>query len=279
MAIWHGILGVAALLLPPGVSAATLDPAPVDLTGWQVDDAVPNSGRWLLQPGTGNVIQTRNGAPSILWGDDTGQDMVLDGSVSVTTAADDDFWGFVLGYDSGEITSAEADYWLIDWKQADGGGAEAGLALSHVSGPLVSGGDAWDHGGTEVTEVARATGLGDSGWQDGASYDFRLSWSAELIELQVNGQTELHYSSADWGQEFGDGGIGLYVHSQQNVPYSALTLTPRSPVPVPLPAAIGPMAMALLLLAAAGLRRHGRRRAHADRPDQPSIRMRAFAGS
>mgnify|MGYP000126657103 CR=1 FL=1 len=214
-------LGAAALStsLISGHAAA----AAVDLSTWTED----GTGSWNVS-GTGDtVLQTVNTSqPAIFYeAGSNAQGTSLSGSISVNTGTDDDFIGFVLGYQSGESTSATADFWLIDWKQGTqnggGGTAFAGLALSHVTDGS-NGANYWPHFGG-VSEVQRAANLGSTGWADNSSYDFDLIFTSTLIEVYVDDVLELSYTAIDNGAAFTDGAFGFYNYSQQSVEYAAIT--------------------------------------------------------
>ena len=80
---------------------------PVDLSGWTAQGGYST---WTVQAGNDTVLQTVNGAPTVFFDPtSTGaQGTALSGNIEVTHSSDDDFIGFVLGYDSGELTSGGA---------------------------------------------------------------------------------------------------------------------------------------------------------------------------
>ncbi len=82
-----------------------------------------------------------------------------------------------------------------------------------------------------VNEVQRATTIGSTGWNDNQSYNFKLTFTANLIEVFVDDQKELSFAGS-----FGDGAFGFYNYSQSNVRYAGIT-EDQLPAPVPLPAA------------------------------------------
>jgi internalin A len=162
---------------------------------------------------------------------------MLEGQLRVTTTFDDDFIGFVVGYNNNDHISGSADYILIDWKQADndvdfGAGTvtgHEGLALSTVSGATageIQGNTyAWAHSGP-ITEQLRANTLGSTGWNDEQTYDFKLVYLPGSVQLFIDGTLELNYNGT-----FSDGSIGLYQFSQREVVFSNLSLSPIQTVP------------------------------------------------
>ncbi|EIE49223.1 hypothetical protein C357_20460 [Citreicella sp. 357] len=86
----------------------------MDLSGWIENGLAGSSGAgtWSVQsPDRDSALQTRNGSPPVFF-DPVANDLgkVPLGSIAVETARDDDFVGFVLGYDNGDLDSAAADF-------------------------------------------------------------------------------------------------------------------------------------------------------------------------
>ncbi|MCX7565268.1 VPLPA-CTERM sorting domain-containing protein [Sulfitobacter sp. F26169L] len=227
-----------SLLLPVAAHAAT-----VDLSGWTSEEGNGSpAASWGVQ-GVSNdsVFQSVNSRPSVFFNPGSNdQGLALAGDITVETTADDDYIGFVLGYNNGEFSSANADFWLIDWKQGNQpfGGQDglAGLSLSHVTGNVgaASEVDFWGHSGV-VNEVKRAGTLGSTGWGNNVTNSFELIFTSTLIEVKVNGTTELSYGGA-----FTDGSFGFYNYSQSSVRYAGITedVAPPPINPVPLPAGL-----------------------------------------
>lgn len=235
----------AAVMLPVLAQAAS-----VDLSGWTENGlrGNNNAGTWTVQ-GTNNdsVVQSINGLPTVFFDPtSTGaQGTALKGSIKVETTADDDFIGFVLGYSDGEMNSNAADFWLIDWKQNTQplgieGTANAGLALTHVSGDIAATtltyGGLWGKTGV-ASEKQRGANLGSTGWADNTEYTFDIEFTANLIQVKVNGVTELTWTNTDNGGTFGDGAFGFYNSSQNAVRYAGITseVAPSIPLPAGLP--------------------------------------------
>lgn len=173
---------------------------------------------------------------AVLFSGTNDKNFMLEGSVKVTTSFDDDFFGFVVGYNNNDYLSTSADYILIDWKQASQdydfgpglGTGSVGLALSTVTDSVA--GDnpgnayAWEHSGP-VNEQLRANTYGSTGWADDYTYDFRLMYMPGRVQLFIDGTLELDYVGA-----FSDGSIGLYQFSQREVQFSNLSM---SVIPAP----------------------------------------------
>lgn len=219
-------LAIAAAIFPLAVNAAS-----VDLNTWQSPEG---GGNWSVQGGGSTVYQSINTpTPTTFFNGENSQGKSLSGQITVASnTSDDDFIGFVLGYDAGDLTNNSADYLLIDWKRGDqtvggwGFGA-AGLAISRVTG-AINETEAWSHTG-DVSELQRATNLGSTGWVRGQTYTFDLTFTAGLVEVFVNGIKELSVNGS-----FSDGSFGFYNFSQDRVTYAGIEedIVP-SAVPVP----------------------------------------------
>lgn len=239
----------------------------VDLTGWTAEGG---SSSWNVQAGNDSVLQTVNGAPTVFF-DPTAtssQGTALSGNIRVGSDGDDDFIGFVLGYSSGEIFSSSADFYLIDWKQGDQAGWGQGLAISHVTNgsngnTTGTGGSYWQHTAGEVNLITRADSLGNTGYDDLVDYAFNIIFTSNLIEVSVNGATEISITPADVAgvSSFSDGSFGFYNYSQAQVLYSAIRSTDCSQNPdapecrgetIPEPTTLALIAVGLLGMGAAG---------------------------
>lgn len=240
------LLSLILLLLPCPTFAGL-----VDLNTWQSD----TPSNWSQSTNGAHVVLNTN--PSALFSGSNNLNSVLSGRFGVMEYSDDDFIGFVLGLQPGELTSTSADYWLIDWKQRGqsigGSYSPSGLSISHVTNGSNSYYEAWYHG-TGFEEMERGNTLGSTGWFDNRWYDFSLSYTADLIELSINGLTEISLTASEAGVTgFGSGSFGLYANSQQYASFADLSLTqlPSSQATaVPSPATHMLLGLGLLSLAA-----------------------------
>ena len=133
--------------------------------------------------------------------------------VDALESQDDDFFGFALGFEPGDSTSASADYLLIDWKKFDqnfdGSLAREGLAVSRVTGvPTDPFPNFWDHSG-QVEELQRAVSLGSTGWANDEPYTFDVSISENSLVISVNGSEEFNLTG-----DFSDGRLAFYASAQ-----------------------------------------------------------------
>lgn len=233
-------------------------PVPVDLSSWLID----GGGNWTLQSEVepnDSAFQSLNSAPTVLFNNMDSQGAALRGTIEVQTTTDDDFIGFVLGYDDGDLTGSNptTDYILVDWKQGTQSGWDAGMSISRVTGAINTCGtctasDAWQHTGN-VNFIARAATLGSTGWEDNREYLFDIVFTPTLIQVAVDGVQQFNISGT-----FENGSFGFYNFSQPNVRYAGITeeqVEPPQPSPVPVPGTL-----ALLGAAAWAAARTRRRR-------------------
>lgn len=222
------------------VSTATAYAGPVDLSTWTAESypAVSGfgAGNWNVAGDNASVNQTVNGQPTLFYSDFNSFGSSFSGSITVDTGAgDDDFIGFVLGFNGGDTANSAADYLLIDWKKntqgynfgspstTPGSTAYEGLAVSRVTGTPTAD-EFWGHtdfpqnasGGLE--ELQRANSLGSTGWVTGTTYDFTFDFGPTDLEVFVNGVKELDISGS-----FNNGSFGFYNFSQAKVTYAGFT--------------------------------------------------------
>jgi hypothetical protein len=165
----------------------------------------------------------------------------------------DDFIGFVLGYQDGELTNANSEFLLIDWKQRTqtintSVVGDAGLAISLVTGAGTFN-EYWAHTGP-VDEIKRAANLGSTGWVENQSYLFDITFTSSLVQVFVNNVLEISLTAAEAGlTSFSDGAAGFYNNSQNNVSYTGITEeVVQPPVNANAPALFGLMMFAMGVL-------------------------------
>ena len=112
----------ACAIVAPVLASPALAATVVDLNDWTAESypAVPGfrAGVWTVAAGGGTVTQSVNGQPTIFYSDFNSYGTVATGNIKVTSGSDDDFIGFVIGFNPGDTTNSAADYLLIDWKAA-----------------------------------------------------------------------------------------------------------------------------------------------------------------
>jgi hypothetical protein len=201
--------------------------AAVDLNTWTVQNSTTGAGNWAVSVDGTTVLQTINGNPTVFLSPSSAQGTAVQGRIRVETTGDDDFIGFVLGFDNGDFADPLADYLLIDWKQANQAPGVDGLAVSRVTGAATTLNDFWQHTGV-VTELARGATLGSTGWQDNVEYQFDFVFTPTNLQVSVNGNLEININGS-----FSDGNLGFYNYSQSTVRYSGFTQDPAPPTSTP----------------------------------------------
>ena len=254
-------LATSFLLL--AATTAIAAPIPIDLNTWQRRGPASN-GNWVVAADGSSVLQTINGDPTFFVGPDNQIDTTIRGSIRVETTGDDDYIGFVFGFNGPVSTGNDMDYVLFDWKQNDqsSGGALAreGFALSRVNGTITNYIPGfWGHTSGAGFDVLATDFGSDRGWADNTTYDFTILYQTNRIRFDIaggafgTGQTVFDVSGV-----FPDGQFGFYNYSQSTVRYAGLTeeVTPPTepPTGVPEPGTLGLLAIGLGAVAA-GLRR------------------------
>ena len=206
------------------LSALPSHAALVNLSNWGAENWSANAGNWDVQPGNTQVRQTKNGNPTVFLSDQSAVGTNIQGKIKVGANSDNDFVGFVLGFDSGDFADPSADFLLIDWKQGNQSGADMGLAVSRVTGVVPTADPGfWEHT-SGVSELARGATLGSTGWVDNVEYTFDFSFSATNLQVSVDGVPQINING-----NFSGGNFGFYNYSQSDVRYSGFTQDPLPP--------------------------------------------------
>jgi len=231
-----GIFSLLSILIPTD----DVYGMPVDLTSWTAASypAVSGfpAGNWVLAADSLSVTQVNNGQPTMFFGDFNAFNTDLVATMNVN-AGDDDFIGFVIGFEPGDESNPNANYLLIDWKKgtqsanfgapssSPGGTALAGLAVSRVNG-IPDADEFWQHAnlagtivGSGLEELARGTTLGNVGWVTNTDYEFNFVFQPNSLQVFVNGNLEIEING-----NFNDGRFAFYNFSQAGVTYSKITV-------------------------------------------------------
>jgi choice-of-anchor A domain-containing protein len=173
---------------------------------------------WSLSADRLTVRQATNSHPAVYMSNlpAVGATLVFD--LAVESSDDDDFIGWVVGFEQGDKTNPQAEFMLFDWKQGDqllgSDLGRAGLAMSRVTGVVQPAGQDgwapfWTHSGA-ISEEARAIHRGRSGWTDYTVYRVKMEYGVSRIRVWVNDVLEF-----DQQGSFPAGRFGFYTASQE----------------------------------------------------------------
>jgi uncharacterized protein YdeI (BOF family) len=230
MKITHIIVTLIAFLSFSVMAAAS----PIDLSAWyatQYDNkGFQTPSNWVLSQNNETVTQTLNTDPSMYLNGVNQTSYSMDGSWQVKTTDDDDFMGFIFGYqDAGH-------FYMMDWRQnfqnpandPEYGTAYEGLSIKKVSvdsaGDLDVG-DFWRSEGTDNVSVL-ASNFGDgTGWSDNVLYDFHLDFEPGIFTVNVSENGTEIWNVTVNDSSFTSGEFGFYNFSQSNVEYAGFEQT------------------------------------------------------
>lgn len=221
--------------------------APIDLNTWSQQGDSEN-GRWNVSADGSSVLQTINGDPTFFVSDTNYLNTQFDGSFRVNTNSDNDFIGFVFGYQAPLGAGADTqtfDMFLFDWKQGNQGTASEGFTLSYINGAVTAddntagafwGKDAATTGDSDINVIGTDFGV-DRGWASNTSYDFNLLYQTDRIQIRIDGgdfldETIFDVTPGDVAglSSFADGRFGFYNLSQANVSYQGFTQVLAPPI-------------------------------------------------
>lgn len=231
-------------------------PIPIDLNTWEKRGPAAN-GNWVVSSGGSSVLQTINGDPTFFVGPSNQINTTIRGSINVETSGDDDYIGFVFGFNGPASTGNDMNFVLFDWKQADqsSGGflAREGLAISRVIGTITDYLPGfWGHTDSAQFDVL-ATDFGSTrGWADNTQYNFEILYQTGRVKIDLSGGAfGAGQTIFDISGSFPSGRFGFYNYSQSTVRYAGLTeeITPPPPPPPGVPE---PSSLTLLAIAFAG---------------------------
>lgn len=209
----------------------------INLTNWSVVQYEQNSqgdANWSLAQDGLSVTQTINSDASIYLSDFDATDLAVEGSWRMPTTGDDDFVGFVFGYQD------RGHFYLFDWKKGTqtygSGTANAGMSLKivHAEAPdagiaavQLSTDDLWRSDGTNKVAIMQQNGVpltNSIPWEFDTDYRFFLEFHAGSFRIDVFGPDGgLLQSWSVTDDTYVGGGFGYYNYSQGPVVYQSFT--------------------------------------------------------
>ena len=194
-----------------------------DLRNWS-KTGESGSGAWNVGPGGTLVEQVQVGRMSFFVSNTNHSNVKIQGQLQVNEGADDDFVGWVIGYqapNSGTATDVY-DTYLIDWKGGqellNGYVAPEGFSLIRINGTLNVNDrhqTFWGHndlGAFDVLETRQGAGMG---WNNFQTYGIELQYTPTRLLFLVDGDTIFNREGC-----YQDGKFGLYTFTQTNAIFS-----------------------------------------------------------
>jgi hypothetical protein len=211
---------------------------PLDTRGWEVIQYEVNfqgDASWIFDADGGIATQSINADPSMLVSNINFEAAEITGRFLVQTSGDDDYIGFVFGYQD------RSHYYLFDWKQGTQAHCQptayAGMNVKVVDSPDdPSCEELWpsespfgpepDAGAPTIRTLWSAADNGTPGWADNHAYDFRLVYepgrfTIEIYEPEVEpdaGATLIAGVELE-DDTYHGGRFGFYNYSQNAVRY------------------------------------------------------------
>jgi len=190
----------------------------VDLGTWSVVQYGPwdqGPANWVRSQSNTVALQTLNADASILLSDFSMFRDEVEGTFLAQSSADDDYLGFVFGYQDA------SHYYLFDWKKVSQDKALVGMNVKVVADdPNLSwGGDTW---ATYPALTNRVRNLYHNSipYQFGVEYRFLLRFSPGDISILVYEATNLLADIRLNDTSYPEGRFGFYNFSQDHVRYA-----------------------------------------------------------
>lgn len=200
--------------------------AQVDFNNWS-QEGNPTYGNWEILSGGSVVKQKVNNQPTFFISPFDLINVQISGTIEVTTSEDNDYIGFVMGYNSPlGMPYDNYDMLLFDWKQGNqtsncGIAGYEGYNLSIFNGIIPNNNCSnspkfWGHiPDPPVFDVLAQNHGSTLGWQDNTPHYFTLFYTSSQITIQIDGDTIFDIAGC-----FQPGRFGFYNFSQEKVEYS-----------------------------------------------------------
>ena len=199
---------------------------PFDFTQWSVEGA-PNS-EWDILSST-DVINLSYITPATFFVSDFELiNVIVRGTMSVETTADDDFTGFIFGYQEPTQIADDNNYefYLFDWKSKRGSllgfWAEEGFRLSHYNGYIPANKqDRYFYGALDnppIRDLIQTKYGSGRGWVPYQKYEIELIYTNNRIKLSIDGVMIFELNGC-----FAAGKIGFHCMSQEKTRFENFT--------------------------------------------------------
>ncbi|MBN4051325.1 PKD domain-containing protein, partial [bacterium AH-315-M05] len=191
----------------------------IDFNTW-IQEGDPANGTWTVGGGGSWVNQSINGNPTFFVSPDTFINVIITGTIT-PPSSDDDFIGFVFGYNEPIGNSSNYDCWLFDWKQGIQTlftyTGQEGQSLNHIQGNITNVEQYfWGHTNNPPLFDVVATNWGaGTGWVNNTTYQFTLVYTTTNTIILIDGDTIFNVTGC-----FKQGRFGFYNYSQPDVTYA-----------------------------------------------------------
>lgn len=193
--------------------------------GWSQQGPLAN-GQWEVSDDGLSVLQGSNNDPTYFVSDVEYIDVTLKGELTVETGTDDDYIGFVFGYQRPVAQNGDGpddhDYYILSWKQRNQGPSLEGFTLARVSGLVEDYYDIfWSQTQSPTYQIIDTYLLDTVGWVDNTTHIFELTYARDKVEILIDGTLIFAMTPEDAGVDaFEPGRFGFYNYSQPNVRYA-----------------------------------------------------------
>ncbi|MFD2530816.1 MBG domain-containing protein, partial [Polaribacter marinaquae] len=217
----------------------------VSFSNWVKRGASAN-GDWEYDSANEKLTQKINGSPTFYVSNDNYINKSVEGRFKVATTGDDDFAGFVLGFESAvDDSGTENKFLLIDWKQGNQtvspeGTANAEIRLSYFDTTQNENTIFWETqtanstwGNIAVYEPSASfSGVNSSGgWVDNFTYKFKTVYTESNVKIYFDFGDgvftkvfDIEATAVSFFDSFPEGKFGFYNYSQDDVIYDNFTV-------------------------------------------------------
>ena len=165
---------------------------------------------WVVSSDGRVLTQGTNSAAGIFVSTLPAVGVTAEFTIGVTSTTDNDWIGWAVGYQSGDVTNPNAEWILFDWTF----GNATGLVMSRIEG-AANEIDFWGHTSTtntaSITEISRGLTLGNTGWTQGVNHHIEMTYTTTHVEVYVDGVLQFDETGF-----FPPGNFAFYTHSQDN---------------------------------------------------------------
>ena len=218
----------------------------VDLSTWEQRGDL-NNGNWVYDSNANSVKQTNNSNPTFYVSDQNFINKTITGEIYVNTSSDDDFIGFVLGFE--EPTASLLNrykFLLVDWKQLDQDPSNNTLAKAEIR--LIYYDKAANDPGNIFWSTPTQTSTwgvidiyepspsfpdvnSQGGWEEFKTIEFKAVYSENNVKIffdfgdgNFTKVFDVDASSIPFFESFPNGRVGFYNYSQNEVIYKNFTV-------------------------------------------------------